>query len=87
MCLGIEEIVERDGGIFLHVGLRGVGAVALAVAAVVEGEDVDAGLMQQRQVADVGQGAVAVMQVEDGGGIDVGRGDPPAGQTWLAGRG
>ncbi len=67
-----------------HALLAGASRGALAVAAVVEGEDVDAEVVETGEGGDgVGEGAVAVGEKEDGeasvAAAGVG-GDPPAGE-------
>ena len=67
-----------------HALLAGAGGGALAVAAVVEGEDVDAEVVEGGEGGDgVGEGAVAVGEEEDGEvGVAAagGGGNPPAGE-------
>ena len=64
--------------------LIGAGGGALAVAAVVEGEDVDAEVVEGGEGGDgVGEGAVGAGKEEEGGvGVAAvgGGGDPPAGE-------
>ena len=75
------------GGVDVRVMLCWLGRIggALAVAAVVEGEDVDAEVVEAGEGGDgVGEGAVAVGEEEDGevesvAAAGVG-GDPPAGE-------
>lgn len=67
-----------------HSLLGGMGVGALAVAAVVEGEDVDAEVVEGGEGGDgVGEGAVAGWEEEEGGvcvaGLG-GGGNPPAGE-------
>jgi len=72
-----------------HVLLAGTGWGALAVAAVVEGEDVKAQVVERGDGGDgVGEGAVSAGE-EEGGGVSVagpGRcGDPPSGELGSCG--
>ena len=68
---GGGEVLPGEGGVLLHAALVGVEGGALAVATVVEGEDVDAGGVEGGEgdgSVGVGEGAVAAGEVEDGGG-------------------
>ena len=79
---GGVEVLPGVVGVLGHLLLVGVGVGALAVATVVEGEDVDAEVVQVGERGDgVREGAVGAWEEEDGGlgvaGVG-GGGDPPA---------
>lgn len=81
---GVGEVLPGGVGVMGHVLLVGAGGGALAVAAVVEGEDVEAEVVEAGEGGDgVGQGAVGAGEEEDGGvgvaGVG-GGGNPPAGE-------
>ncbi len=90
---GVEEVLEGGVGVFGHAGLVGVSGVGLAEAAVVDGEDGEAGAVEEEQGGDGGgEGAGTVVEKEDGGRGRVFRrgafgGNPPAGEAGLAGFG
>ena len=81
---GGGEVLPGGVGVVGHVELAGVGWGALAVAAVVEGEDVEAEVVEAGEGGDgVGEGAVGAGEEEDGGVGVAGAwcgGDPPAGE-------
>lgn len=85
------EVEEGGGGVFCHAALVGVGARALAVAAVIEGEDVEAGVVEGGDGAElrgVGEGAVAAGEEEGGevaGVWGAGGGKPESGELGRSG--
>ena len=87
-CAEMARVVVRycqaESASLGHALLAGAGGGALAVAAIVEGEDVDAEVVEAGEGGDgVGEGAVAVGEEEDGevgvAAAGVG-GNPPAGE-------
>ena len=86
---GGGEVLPGGVDVVGHVLLVGAGCCTLAVAAVVEGEDVEAEVVQAGEGGEVvGQGTVGAGQEEDGGVRVAGvgrRGDPPAGELWGGG--
>ena len=86
---GGVEVLPGVVGVLGHLLLAGVSVGALAVAAVVEGKDVDAEVVQGCEGGGgVGEGAVGAGEEEDGRlrvtGVG-GGGDPPAGELWGGG--
>ena len=86
---GGGEIEPRRVGVAGLALLAGTGCGALTVAAVVEGEDVDAEIVEAGESGDgIGEGAVAVGEKEDGkvgvAGAGIG-GNPPAGELGRGG--
>jgi len=81
---GLGEVGEGKVGVLEPVGFTGVGGLTLAVAPVVECEDVEADCVKGREVVDcVGEVAILAVEVEDGeaGAGRVGSGwDPPSGK-------
>ena len=66
-CAGGGEVLPGGVGVLGHALLAGASGGALAVAAIVEGEDVDAEVVEAGEGGDgVGEGAVAVGEEEDG---------------------
>ncbi len=85
---GVEKVVEGGGGVFGHAGFGGVGRVALAEAAIVEGEEVEVGLVEEGEGGKgVRERADAVVEEEDRGRGRVCGGDPPGGEARVAGGG
>lgn len=81
---GVGEVLPGGIGVVGHVLLIGARGCALAVAAVVEGEDVEADVVEGCESGDgVSQRAVGAGKEEDGGvgvaGVG-GGGNPPAGE-------
>ena len=65
---GSVEIVPGGFGVLGHTGLIGMGVGAVAVAAVVEGEDVDAEVVESgERGVEVCKRAVSAGEKEDGG--------------------
>ena len=87
-CSGGGEVLPGGVGVVGHALLAGAGSGALAVAAIVEGEDVEAEVVEAGEDGDgVGEGAVAVGEKEDGdGGVAAAwrGGNPPAGELGVA---
>ncbi len=86
---GIGEVLKGGVSVMGHGLLAGTEGGALSVAAVVDGEDVDADVVKGGEGGDVvGEGAVAVGEEEDGevrvAAAGVGR-DPPAGELGSGG--
>lgn len=91
---GLGEIEEGGGGVILHGLLGGVEGEAGAVAAVIDGEDVDVGLVEEGDERQGGgEGGAGIVEEEDGGGGLGGcgggafSGNPPGGEAGRSGGG
>ena len=63
---GCPQVLKRRRGVLAPTGFAGVDEAALAVAAIVEGEDVDAGGVQARHIVErVAEVAVRGVHVKD----------------------
>ena len=76
---GLGEVVPGGLGVFVDSGFGGEGAGAVAVASVVEEENVVAELVELQGLADVCADVDGVVvEVEEGGGVGLVGWNPPA---------
>ena len=84
----VGEVEEGGVGVLVDGLLTGMEKEALAVSAIVDGEDVDAEGVERLQIGQgVGEGSSGPVEIEDGGaGVACvwGGGDPPAIELGLA---